>query len=103
MGAAAAVILMKERQVVDAFVRAGATSAASAAEPADLGVDLAGVGARRLVERAALRQTESGQWYLDLLVWEAVRRQRVRVLSVILLLVAFGALWLAGLFPPGAH
>jgi hypothetical protein len=103
MGAAATVIMLKERQVVDAFMRAGATSAATAAYPSDIAVDLGGVGGRRLVERAVLREAGDGRYYLDLLSWEALRRQRRRVLFVILLLIAGFALFLAGQFPPGAH
>ena len=103
MGAAVTILLMKERQVVDAFMRAGATSAERAVNPSDLAVDLDGVGVRRLVDRAVLREGSTGKYYLDLLSWEAVRRQRRRVLSLILLLVALGALFLAGQFPPGAR
>jgi hypothetical protein len=103
MGAAATIIIIKERQVVDAFMRAGATSAATAAHPSDIAVDLGGVGGRRLVERAVLREAGDGRYYLDLLSWEALRRQRRRILFVILLLIALFALFLAGQFPPGAH
>ena len=103
MGAAVTVLLIKERQVVDAFMRAGATSADSAVDPSDLSVDLAGLAGRRLVDRAVLREASPGRFYLDVLSWEAVRRRRRRVLSVILLLVALTALFFAGQFPPGAH
>src|SRR5690349_13475046 len=103
MGAAVAVILMKERQVVDAFARAGASSAERAADPADLSVDMAGVGARRLVEHAVLREAGDGRFYVDLLTWEALRRQRRRILFAILLAVVLGLLFLAGQFPPGAR
>ena len=101
MGAAVTIILMKERQVVDAFLRAGATSATTAVDPSDLAVDLADVGPRRLVRGAVLRDAGDGRFYLDLLSWEAVRRHRRRVLFAILLLIALGALVLAGQFPPG--
>ena len=103
MGAAVTILLIKERQVVDAFMRAGATSVERAVLPSDLAVDLGRVGGRRLVERAVLREAGDGRYYLDLLGWEAVRRHRRRVLSLILLLIALGALFLAGQFPPGAH
>jgi hypothetical protein len=103
MGAAATIIIIRERQVVDAFMRAGATSAKTAAYPSDIGVDLTGVGGRRLVERAVLRDAGEGRYYLDLLSWEALRRQRRRILFVILLLVALLALFFAGQFPPGVH
>ncbi len=90
MGAAAAVILMKERQLVEAFERAGATSVARAGFPADIGVEPGGVGWRRLRERAVVRETSagSGQFYLDLEVWQAVRRTRRRVGLIVLVIVA---------------
>jgi hypothetical protein len=103
MGGAVTVILIRERQVVDAFMRANATSAASAVYPSDISVDLGGVGGRRLVERAVLRDAGAGRYYLDLLAWEALRRQRRRILFVILLLIALFALFMAGQFPPGAR
>ena len=103
MGGAVTVILIKERQVVDAFMRAGATSASTAVYPTDISVDMGGVGGRRLVRQAVLREAGDGRYYLDLLTWEALRRQRRRILFVILLIIALGALFLAGQFPPGAH
>ena len=103
MGAAVTVILIKERQIVDAFLRAGATSAGTAVHPSDLAVDVEGVGGRRLIERAVLRRASEDRVYLDLLSWEALRRQRRRVLFAVLLLIALGALVLAGQFPPGAR
>ena len=103
MGGAVTVILIKERQVVDAFVRAGATSESTAVYPSDIAVDLSGVGGRRLIELAVVREAEEGRFYLDPLSWEALRRQRRRILFVILLLVALLALFLAGQFPPGAR
>jgi hypothetical protein len=101
MGAAVTIMLIKERQVVDAFMRAGATSATTAVQPDDLSVDLGGVGGRRLVRGGVLREAGDGRYYLDVLGWEALRRHRRRVLFVILLLIALGALVLAGQFPPG--
>ncbi|MFL5617996.1 MAG: hypothetical protein ACJ79A_06310 [Gemmatimonadaceae bacterium] len=103
MGAAVTVILIKERHVVDAFLRAGATSASTAVHPGDIAVDLGGVGGRRLLEQAVLREADGGRYYLDLLSWDALRRQRRRILFVILLVIALFALFLAGQFPPGAH
>ena len=101
MGAAVTVMLIKERQVVDAFMRAGATSAATAVRPDDVSVVVGGVGGRRLLRGAVLREAGDGRYYLDILSWEALRRHRRRVLFVILLLIALGALILAGQFPPG--
>jgi len=103
MGAAVTIMLIKERQIVEAFMRAGATSASSAVHPGDIAVDLGGVGGRRLIRRAIIREAAEGRYYLDPLEWEALRRHRRRVLFVILLLIALLALFLAGQFPPGAH
>ena len=103
MGTAVAVVLLKERQIAEAFMRAGATTAARAVDPAEIAVDLGGVGGRRLVDRAVLRDAGAGRYYLDILSWEALRRQRRRLLFVVLLLIALGALFFAGQLPPGAH
>lgn len=80
MGAAAAVILMKERRIVEAFERAGATSPASARTPDDLGVDPHGIGWRRLRDHAVVREAIPGadRYYVDVDVWQALRRMRRR-------------------------
>ena len=103
MGAAVTIMLIKERQIVEAFMRAGATSESSAAYPGDIAVDLGGVGGRRLLKRAIIREAGEGRYYLDLLGWDALRRHRRRVLFVVLLLIALLALFLGGQFPPGAR
>jgi hypothetical protein len=103
MGGAVTIILIRERQMVDAFAQAGATSASTAVPPSDIAVDLGGVAGRRLVDRAIIREAGEGRYYLDILGWEALRRQRRRILFVILLLIALFALFLAGQFPPGAR
>jgi hypothetical protein len=103
MGAAVTIMLIKERQIVEAFMRAGATSAASAVHPGDIGVDLASIGGRRLAGRAIVREAGEGRCYLDLAGWAALRRHRRRVLFAILLLIALVALFFAGQFPPGVR
>jgi hypothetical protein len=89
MGAAVAVILMKERQIVEAFERAGVTTAAAGRSPTDLDVDPNGIGWRRLRERAIVREASpgTGLYYLDVEVWQATRRTRRRVLVVVLILM----------------
>lgn len=89
MGAAAAVILLKERQVVEAFERAGATTPAASRSPADVGVHPDGVGWRRLRERAIVRESSpgTGLYYLDVEVWQATRRTRRRVLAAVVLIM----------------
>ena len=95
-GAAAAVILMRERQVVEAFERAGAVSPERAVSASDLNVDDSGIGWRRLRERAIVREVDPGRFYLDVEVWQAVRRMRRRValaLAIVLLAaLVFGVL-----------
>ena len=89
MGAAAAVILMKERQVVEAFERAGATAARAGRSPSELGIDPSGVGWRRLRERAIVREASPGTelYYLDVEVWQATRRTRRRVIAVVVIVM----------------
>jgi hypothetical protein len=95
MGGAVAVILIKERHVVDAFVRAGAISPERAVFPSDVAVDIEGVGGRRLVKRAVLREAAAGRYYLDAPSWEALRGQRRRLAFALVLAIALGAFILA--------
>jgi hypothetical protein len=90
MGAAAAIILAKERRLVEAFERTGATSPERAVTPDQLNVDASGVGWRRLHTRAIVREAGagSGRYYLDVEVWDATRRQRQRMVIVMLVIVA---------------
>jgi hypothetical protein len=94
MGAAAAAVVVAERRMVEAFVRAGATSAESALTPDEVGVETSSLGWRRLTNRAVIREAApgSGRYYLDREVWQAVRRTRMRLLVVVV--VALLGLWL---------
>lgn len=90
--AIAAVIRRKEREVVDDFRRAGATSPTTAKSLADLGLEDSWP-VRRLQRRAVIREPEPGIMYLDEEVWQAVRRTRRRValaLLTMILLLGFG-------------
>src|SRR6266550_4800417 len=90
--AIAAIIRRKEREVVDDFRRAGATSPATAKSLADVGLEDSWP-VRRLQRRAVIREPEPGVMYLDEEVWQAVRRTRRRIAVVfltIMLLLAFG-------------
>ena len=91
--AAAAVVLVKERHVVEAFQRARATSPERAVVPEDIGVDLAGVGGRRLLRHAVLRAAPSGLYYLDEPTWVALRSTRRRLAFVLLVIVGLMALY----------
>ena len=87
MGGAVAVILIKERRIVEAFERAGATSPDRAMSAGDVNVDDVGIGWRRLRERAVIREASAGRYYLDVEVWQATRRTRRRLMAVVLILV----------------
>ena len=93
MGAAVAVILIKERHVAEAFVRAGATSAERAVPPEDIGVDLGGVGGRRLLRHAALREGAPGRYYLDERSWHALRSTRRRIAFTLMVVIGLAALY----------
>ena len=89
MGAAAAAVVVAERRLVEAFERAGATGAASALTPEEVGVEPSSLGWRRLTNRAVIRETApgSGRYYLDREVWQAVRRTRMRLLVVVVVVL----------------
>jgi hypothetical protein len=93
MGAAGVVAIMRrrEREVVDDFRAAGAISPATAQSYNAIGVGES-MAVRRLHDRAVIRESAAGLWYLDEEVWTAVRRTRRRVaftmLAVILMLFA---------------
>ena len=92
MGAAGvAIILMKERHVAEAFERAGITSAEKARAPEELGVGMHGRGWRQLVDRAIVRESSPGKWYLDVPSWVATRRLRRRRLLMLLVLAIVAA------------
>jgi hypothetical protein len=91
--AAAAAVLAKERHIVEAFQHARATSAERAVLPEDIGVDLTGVGGRRLLRHAVLREGSSGLYYLDEPTWVALRSTRRRLVFVLLAIVGLAALY----------
>ena len=88
MGAAAAVAIMRrrEREVVDDFRAAGAISPATAQSYNAVGVGESSA-IRRLNDRAVIRESAPGLWYLDEEVWTAVRRTRRRVALAMLVIV----------------
>ena len=87
MGAAAAVIIARERRVVEAFTAAGATSRESARPLESLGMDSGVMALRRLQDRAVIREAEAGLFYLDLPSWQALRRTRRRLALVLLVVI----------------
>jgi hypothetical protein len=86
MGAAAAVIIIRrERDIVELYQRAGATTPAMARTPDDLGIGHH-VAFNILVRRAVLRDVGDGRYYLDEPSWQAQRSRR-HVMAVVLLFV----------------
>jgi hypothetical protein len=93
MGAAvAAIIVAKEREIVEAFRDVGATTVATALPLDEVGVD-ENVGFRRLRMHEVVRESAPGRYYLDEGVWTAVQRTRRRVgltLAAIAVILAIG-------------
>lgn len=85
MGAAVvAVIVAKEREIVDAFRDVGAVSPETAVTLDQAGVDER-VGFRRLRRHAVIREGAApDRYYLDEGVWNAVRGTRRRLAIVML-------------------
>ena len=89
MGAAvvAAAMRMREREVIDDFRAAGATSPERAQPYTAIGRGHS-MAVRRLRSRAVIREAGPGAYYLDEEVWAAVRRTRFRLLTVVMSLLA---------------
>src|SRR5690242_3992328 len=84
--AAAAVILRKEREIVNTFRGVGATSSERARDPSELGVDKH-LPFERLIRRAVLRDAGGGRYYLDELSWNALRSLRRRLILIMLAII----------------
>jgi hypothetical protein len=87
MGAGVAVVLIKERHIVEAFERAGATTAERARtldELGDVGVHAHGLAWHALRDRVIVREAGAGRYYVDIELWQATRRRRRRVLFVVI-------------------
>lgn len=92
MGAAVAVVLVKERHLVEALESAGAIDAEHAVPPEAIPADTLGIGWRRLRQRAVVRESSpgSGRYYLDRDVWRGLRSTRHKVAIVLGLLILLG-------------
>lgn len=93
MGAAAvaAVLRKREQEVIDDFRAAGATSPARAQSYAGMGLGDT-LAIKRLRNRAVIRESAPGLYYLDEEVWAAVIRTRRRLVITLLSIFALMAL-----------
>lgn len=85
-GAAAAVMIRKDRELVDHFRNLRAVSPQSARSRQDFADDSSNAW-KRLVRHAVIREASSGNWYLDELSWKALRTTRRRVIAIVLVAV----------------
>ena len=85
--AIAAILRLRENEVVDDFRAAGATSPATAQSYDSLGIGET-LAIRRLHNRAVIREASPGMYYLDEEVWAAVRRTRRRLATVMMSILA---------------
>lgn len=96
MGAsAAAIILIKERHIMERMQQLGAVTPENALSMDEIGAQAHGVGWRRLRDHEAVRESApgSGRFYADVPVYEALRRMRRRialVMGLIVLALALG-------------
>ncbi|MEO8000206.1 MAG: hypothetical protein ABI852_22340, partial [Gemmatimonadaceae bacterium] len=86
MGAGiAAVIIRREKDMVEHFVQQRATSVDTAQSLDGLRIEHNMIF-RRLEDRAVIRQGAGGTYYLDEPSWKAVRRTRQRMLTVVVVI-----------------
>ncbi len=88
MGSAvAAILVLKEKQLVEHFRERGALSTATALTLNSLSIS-DDVVFRRLRVRAVVREGTAGAYYLDEASWSAVRSARRRLVTVLLIVTA---------------
>ena len=102
MAAAAAILIRKEKDIVELYRRASATSVATARTPDDLGIHHR-VPFKVLVRRAVLRDAGGDRFYLDEARWQAlqVRRRRMAVGVLVLMIAMIFVLSAAGIITVG--
>ncbi|HEY4216123.1 MAG TPA: hypothetical protein VGM67_03235 [Gemmatimonadaceae bacterium] len=102
MATAAAVLIRREKDIVELYRRAGATAPGTALTPATLDIHHR-VAFDILVRRAVLRDVGSGRYYLDEFAWQALRARRHRLAGtmMVLIIVAFVALVATGVVTLG--
>lgn len=89
--AIAAILRMREQEVIDDFRAADATSPDRAQSYTAIGLGES-LAVKRLRNRAVIREAGPGTYYLDEEVWAAVRRTRQRLVITLLSLIALFSL-----------
>jgi len=89
--AVAAMLRRREQEVIDDFRAAGATSPDRAQSYQAVGVGDS-LAIKRLRNRAVIRESAPGVYYLDEEVWAAVVRTRRRLVITMLSIIALFAL-----------
>jgi len=89
--AVAAMLRRREQEVIDDFRTAGATSPDRAQSYQAVGVGDS-LAIKRLRNRAVIRESAPGVYYLDEEVWAAVVRTRRRLVITMLSIIALFAL-----------
>lgn len=84
--AAAAVMIRKERDLVEHFRRLKATSPESARPRQDFNEDSSNAW-NRLIRHAVIREAAPGTWYVDELSYAAMRNVRRRIVLIFLAVV----------------
>ena len=103
MGAViAAIVARKQREVLEQFTDSGATSAAAAQFPSDIGLDASDRFFRMLERDSVLRDVGDGRYYFDADAYERLRRSRIRLVLVIIAALVIAGVILAMMSKP-AH
>jgi hypothetical protein len=89
--AVAAILRLREQEVINDFRGAGATSPDRAQSYVAIGVGES-LAVKRLRNRAVIREAAPGRYYLDEEVWAAVIRTRRRLAITLLSVIALMAL-----------
>jgi hypothetical protein len=82
---------MKEREVRDDFIRAQATTPATAKSLSEIGIEESHA-VKRLKRRAVIREASPGVFYFDEDVWKAVRSMRRRMAFLLMFALLISAL-----------
>ena len=108
MGAAVVVaaVVRQQREIVEVFQGARATSPETARDPIELGLDHDRIF-RGLIDRAVIRDAGNGRYYVDEPSWRALGRTRRRgafiAVALVIVILAVGILVSLSRVSPTSH